>query len=49
MLKVMAGDMFNLRVSSWYKTNGAAPGTPVSPLTDIVTALSNGVPAISRR
>jgi len=47
MLKVMAGDMFNLRVSSWYKTNGAAPGTPVSPLTDIVTALSNGVPAIS--
>lgn len=47
MLKVMAGDKFNIRVSSWYKANGTSPGTPVSPLTDIVTALSNGVPAIS--
>jgi RHS repeat-associated protein len=47
ILKVMAGDKFNLRVSSWYKTNGVTPGTPVSPLTDIVLALANGVPSIS--
>lgn len=32
ILKVMAGDKFNLRANSWYKTNGASPGTPVNPL-----------------
>ena len=31
ILKVMAGDKFNIKVSSWYKTSGATPGTPVSP------------------
>lgn len=41
-LKVMAGDTFNVRVSSYYKLNGATPGTPV-PITDIVTSLINGV------
>ena len=30
VLKVMAGDKFNLRVSDWYKTNGTTLGTPVS-------------------
>jgi RHS repeat-associated protein len=39
-LKVMAGDKFNLIVNSWYKKNGVTPGTPVSPLTDLVNALA---------
>ncbi|HEX6430242.1 MAG TPA: DUF6443 domain-containing protein, partial [Niastella sp.] len=43
VLKVMAGDEFNVRVSSWYKTNGVAPGDPVNPLSDLVTALANSV------
>jgi hypothetical protein len=38
-LKVMAGDKFNLRVRSWYKSYGATPGTPVNPLEDLVVAL----------
>ncbi len=46
-LRVMAGDKFNLRVSSWYKTNGATPGTPVSPLAELVTALTGGIGNIS--
>ncbi|MBL7746164.1 MAG: hypothetical protein JNM19_01945 [Chitinophagaceae bacterium] len=46
-LRVMAGDKFNLRVSSWYKTNGASPGSPVSPLNDIVAALAGGIGGIS--
>jgi RHS repeat-associated protein len=47
VLKVMAGDKFNLRVSSWYKTYGASPGTPVNPLTDLLTALSGSIGAIT--
>jgi RHS repeat-associated protein len=43
VLKVMAGDQFNLRVSSWYKTNGASPGSPVNPLNDLVAALVSGI------
>jgi RHS repeat-associated protein len=43
VLKVMAGDQFNLRVSSWYKTNGASPGSPVSPLNDLLAALVSGI------
>ena len=42
-LKVMAGDHFNIKVSSWYRTNGATPGTPVSSLTDLVAGLINGL------
>ncbi len=42
-LKVMAGDKFNIRVSSWYRTNGANPGTPTNPITDLLTLLANGV------
>lgn len=47
LLKVMAGDKFNLRVSSWYKTNSVTPGSTTSPLTDIALALANGVPGVS--
>ena len=46
-LKVMAGDKFNIRVSSWYKLNGATPGTPVNPLNDLVAALISGVGGIT--
>src|SRR5258708_6888997 len=42
-LKVMAGDQFSIRVSSWYKTNGTAPGTPANPLPDLLAALISGV------
>jgi RHS repeat-associated protein len=42
-LKVMAGDKFNVRVSSWYKTNGASPGAPVSPLNDLLSAIAGGI------
>jgi RHS repeat-associated protein len=47
VLKVMAGDRFNLRVSSWYKTYGASPGTPVNPLTDLLNALTNNIGSIT--
>lgn len=47
VLKVMAGDKFNVRVSSWYKTNGVTPSTPVSPLNDLLTALTNSIGAVS--
>ncbi|HYD21844.1 MAG TPA: RHS repeat-associated core domain-containing protein, partial [Flavipsychrobacter sp.] len=43
VLKVMPGDKFNIRVSSWYKANGATPGTPVSPLNDLLAALISGI------
>ena len=42
-LKVMAGDQFSIRVSSWYKTNGTSPGTPANPLSDLLAALISGV------
>jgi len=45
-LKVMAGDQFSIKVSSWYRLNGTTPGTPVNPLTDIVTALISGIGAL---
>ncbi|MDZ4796384.1 MAG: RHS repeat-associated core domain-containing protein [Bacteroidota bacterium] len=47
VLKVMAGDKFNIRVNSWYKTYGASPGTPVSPLNDLLSALAGGIGNIS--
>jgi RHS repeat-associated protein len=47
VLKVMAGDQFNLRVSSWYKKNGAIPATPVNPLSNLLSALSNNIGAVS--
>jgi hypothetical protein len=46
-LKVMVGDQFSIKVSSWYKANGATPGTPVNPLTDLLSALIGGVGCIS--
>jgi RHS repeat-associated protein len=43
ILKVMAGDRFNLRVSSWYKKNGVTPGTPNNPLPDLISALNGTI------
>jgi RHS repeat-associated protein len=43
ILRVMAGDKFNLRVSSWYKKNGATPQTPNNPLYDLINALTNNI------
>jgi hypothetical protein len=43
LLKVMAGDHVNLRVNSWYKTDGRNPGEAASPLNDLVAALAGGV------
>lgn len=39
-LKVMAGDKFNVRVTSWYKLNGN-PITAPNPITDLANALIN--------
>jgi RHS repeat-associated protein len=45
-LKVMAGDQFNIKASSWYRLNGTTPGTPASPLSDLLTALISGIGGI---
>lgn len=48
LLKVMAGDKISFRVSSWYKTNGATPGTPsslLSGLVNLVATAIGGLPA----
>ena len=42
-LKVMAGDMFSIKASSWYRLNGANPGVPANPLPDLLAALISGV------
>jgi RHS repeat-associated protein len=47
VLKVMSGDKVNIRASSWYKLNGASPGTPVNPATDLLTALATGISGIA--
>ncbi|GGA92035.1 DUF6443 domain-containing protein [Puia dinghuensis] len=46
VLKVMAGDQFSIRASSWYRLNGTTPSSPVSPLNDIVSALISGIGAL---
>ena len=46
VLKVMAGDKFNLRVNSWYKTYGANPNTP-NPITELALALASGIAGVS--
>jgi RHS repeat-associated protein len=46
-LKVMAGDQFSIRASSWYRLNSSAPGAPANPLPDLLAALISGVGALS--
>ncbi len=43
VLKVMAGDKFNIQAKSWYKLNGVTPGTPVNPFTSLLSALNSGI------
>lgn len=40
-LKVMAGDKFNVKVSSWYKLNGTMPNAP-NPINNLASILANG-------
>lgn len=47
ILKVMAGDKFNLQANSWFVLGGKTPDAPVSPLNDIVNAIANSIPGIS--
>jgi RHS repeat-associated protein len=42
-LKVMSGDQFSIRASSWYRLNGTSPGTPANPLSDLLAALISGI------
>ena len=46
VLKVMAGDQFNFTVTSWWKSANA-PGTPVSILNDLASALSENIGNVS--
>jgi RHS repeat-associated protein len=44
VIKVMAGDSVNLRATSWYRKNGATPGSPTSsPLSSLVNILATGI------
>lgn len=43
VLKVMSGDKVNIHAKSWYRLNGVTPGSPVSPLTNLIEALAGGV------
>lgn len=47
MLKVMAGDKFNLRVSSWYKLNGSTPQPPTGFINDLLFMLSHGIQQVT--
>jgi RHS repeat-associated protein len=42
VLKVMAGDKFNLFVKSWWKST-SNPGAPVSPLNDLLSAMAGSM------
>lgn len=46
-LKVMAGDKFNIRVNSWYKTAGSTPGTPWNSVGDLLFMMNNTAGALT--
>jgi RHS repeat-associated protein len=46
VLKVMAGDKFNLRVNSWWNS-GSTPATPVDPLNNLIGILNNNIGAVA--
>ena len=46
-LKVMAGDRFHVRVSSWYNAGGVTPGPSSNPLSELVTALAGSFGVVS--
>ena len=43
ILKVMAGDKFNVMVNSWYSSNGQSPQSSNSILNALLDALNTGV------
>jgi RHS repeat-associated protein len=45
LLKVMAGDRFNMKASAWW--TGSSSGSNTSPLTSIVSALISSAPGVS--
>lgn len=45
VLKVMAGDKFNVRVTSWYNAGGQNPAPPINPLTDLLLSMASGISA----
>jgi RHS repeat-associated protein len=47
LLKVMAGDTINVHASSWFASGQGSPGTPVSPVNDIISAIAGSLPAVS--
>ena len=47
VLKVMAGDRFNIFVKSWYKKNGATPGLPENPLNSLLNVLEPAVAGVT--
>lgn len=47
LLKVMAGDTINVHAASWWKSDGTTPGSPASPLTDIVNSILSSLPVTS--
>jgi RHS repeat-associated protein len=48
VLKVMAGDKFNLYVSSYWKSNSVSPDpNPANPLADLIGVLSGGIAPLS--
>jgi hypothetical protein len=46
VLKVMSGDTYNIRASSWWKST-STPQDPQSPFTSILAVLNSGVAAQS--
>lgn len=48
LLKVMSGDQVNIRANAWYRLNGVTPGSPVSPVNELLGALSNAFTMITR-
>ena len=47
VLKVMAGDRVNIFVKSWYKKNGATPGTPVNPFNSLLNVLEPAIAGVT--
>lgn len=43
LLKVMAGDTFNVTVNSWWDAGRTSPGTPANPLNDLLQQIGTSV------
>ena len=47
VLKVMAGDKFNVIVNSWYNKNGVSPDPATGILSTLLSALNNGIGSLA--